>query len=225
MTMSNYYVDFNNNTLQTWTMGVYQVLPDSPGLDSVSWKQSTAPTQGSTGVSWSISYNAALADYQQAGGIGVYKASQVLAAELGTSWDIVFEDNVQQLIKSGTTTAGQILINNRSNRLANPGIGMDGQGSVYKNGVASGASGQFVVTPTYWAGLFNQVELGEVISSNVIVGPFEVTYPSGMNVATLDARMDGESIVVDISYSSRTMHSRAALKHRTSAMRALRAAT
>jgi len=34
-----YYVDFNNQTDRTWTMVVYQTLPDSVGLDSVGGKK------------------------------------------------------------------------------------------------------------------------------------------------------------------------------------------
>ncbi|MEZ4294097.1 MAG: hypothetical protein R3B70_03905 [Polyangiaceae bacterium] len=203
--MTTYYVDFNNQASQTWTMAVYQELPNSIGLQSVSWKQSTAPVGGSTGVSWEESYNVAIADYKQEGGRGVYKASQTLKAALGTAWEIAFEDNVQQLRPVGTTTPGQILINNKSKRLANPGIGMSGQGSVYKRDVVDGASAQFLVTPTYWVGLFNNVILGEVISSNVIVGPLQIKFPSGMNRATLDATMDGSSILLSLTYSSALM--------------------
>lgn len=200
--MANYYVDFNNRTTETWTMAVYQELPNSIGLDSVSWKQSTAPRGGSTGVSWSEYFNVAIADYRQTGGIGVYKASQTLDADLGTAWDIVFQDGVQQLIETGTTTAGQILITNKSNLLANPGIGMSGQGSVFKREMVSGASAQFSVKPTYYVGLFNKVQLGEVISSNVIVGPLKIVFPAGQNLATLDATMDGANINLKLSYSN-----------------------
>src|SRR5579859_4044839 len=142
--MPSYYVDFNNGTQQTWTMAVYQTLPNSIGLESVSWKQTTVPHSGSSGVKWDILYNVAIANYQQIGGVGVYKASQTLNAELGSSWDCVFKDNVQQLVPStGSVPGDSILINNTSGNLANLGIGMSGQGSVFKKGVVSGASAQF----------------------------------------------------------------------------------
>jgi hypothetical protein len=204
--MSTYYCNFVNNTNQTWTMGVYQTLPSTAGLDSVSWLQSAAPVGGNTGVQWNVTYNVALADYQQVGGIGVYKASQVLSANLGTVWDIVTTGGVQQLVAD---TSGQIqpepdeiLILNQSNLLANPGIGMSGQGSVYKHEVLGGADAQFVVTPTYWIALFDQVELGDVISSNVSVGPIELQF-DGNNAATLTASLspDHQSILLNLAYS------------------------
>ena len=87
--MNSYYVDFNNDTPQTWTMAVYQTLPSSIGLESVSWKQTTVPQSGASGVAWDVLYNVAIANYQQIGGIGVYKASQTLKAELGSSWELL----------------------------------------------------------------------------------------------------------------------------------------
>ena len=50
--MAAYTMDFNNNAGRTWTMAVYQTIPSSVGLDSVSWKQSAAPNGGQT-PAWS----------------------------------------------------------------------------------------------------------------------------------------------------------------------------
>lgn len=210
--MSAYYIDFNNDTGSTWTMGVYQELPNSIGLESVSWKQTTVPTRGSSGVEWEVDYNVALANYRQLGGIGVYKASQTLGSELGTVWECVFQDNVQQLIpSSGSAPSDSIIIKNSSNQLANLGIGMSGQGSVFKKNVVSGAAAQFQVTPTYYAGLFNNLVLGEVISSNVSVGPQKIVFPDGMNCATVTATMSGENIKMSVAYSQVSLVSREVL--------------
>jgi hypothetical protein len=210
--MSAYYIDFNNNTDMTWTMGVYQELPNSIGLESVSWKQTTVPTMGSSGVEWEVDYNVAIANYKQIGGIGVYKASQTLVTELGSVWECVFKDNVQQLVQgSGTAPADSIIIKNISNQMGNLGIGMSGQGSVFKKNVVSGATAQFQVTPTYYAGLFNNLVLGEVISSNVSVGPQKIVFPDGMNCATVNATMSGNTIKMSVSYSQVSQVSREVL--------------
>jgi len=220
--MSNYYCNFKNETDQTWTMAVYQTLPDSIGLDSVSWKQTTVPHSGFSGVKWEVDYNVATADYQQTGGIGVYTASQVLSSLLGKQWDCVFADNVQQLKEAGNAPQGnQIIINNKSNRLANLGVGMSGQGSLFKKGVLSGASAQFTVTPTYWAGLFNQVQLGQVISSNITVGPLKLEYPNGLNAATVTARLDGDNILLKVEYGSQVSVSQAIIQERIKSYKAL----
>ena len=221
--MANYFANFQNNTDRTWAMAVYQTLPNSIGLDSVSWQQTTVPQSGYSGVSWEVFYNAAIANYAQTGGIGVYTASQILDADLGTAWDIVFEDNVQQLKAAGSAPEpSQILINNESGIVANPGIGMSGAGSVYKQDVLSGSSAQFEVTPTYWAGLFNDVVLGEVISSNVIVGPVQLQYPSGTNDATITADLDGDNIVLTVSYSTSVTLALSTVEERTKALQAFR---
>jgi hypothetical protein len=200
--MTQYFVDFNNETKQTWTMSVYQTLPHSIGLDSVAWKKTTAPQGGQTGVKWDVDFNVALAEYVQIGGIGVYKSSQTLSSLLGKSWDCIMLDKVQQLVPNEKVVdPNTILINNISNALANLGIGMSGQASIFKQKVVSGASAQFTVTPTYYVGLFNDVLLGEVISSNVIVGPQELKYPDGQNLATLTAYMSGSSIKYKVDYS------------------------
>jgi hypothetical protein len=119
-------------------------------------------------------------------------------------WNIVWKDGVQQLEKAAGSAPqpDQILIHNESNRVANPGIGMAGQGSVYKRTVFSGSSAQFQVTPTYWFGLFINVEVGEVISHNVIIGPLQLVYPSGLNAATVTATLDGDTIHLSVVYGS-----------------------
>lgn len=201
--MTQYYVDFNNQLPTTWTMAVYQTLPDSVGLDSVSWKQTTVPMDGLSGVSWTIDYDVCLANYEQVGGIGVYAASQTVPAKLGTAWQVVWQDSVQQLVQTTNTNvpSDSIYISNVSDRLANLGIGMSGSASIFKRDVADGAGAQFDVTPTYYAGLFNQVVIGEVIKSNVVVGPFKLQFPNGMNKATLTATLSGSTINVEIEYS------------------------
>lgn len=201
--MATYYVDFQNNTDRVWTMAVYQTLPQSTGLDSVSWLQASAAQGGNTGVQFDLTYNVALANYSQDGGRGVYKASQTLGADLGTAWEIVMEDGVQQLKAAGQADLPQqILIRNTSNKIANPGIGMSGSGSVFKRNVNSGAAAQFQVTPSYYVGLFNDVKKGEVISSNVIVGPKNIKYPSGETTATVTADLDGSNIILRIDYGA-----------------------
>ncbi len=202
--MEKFYVNFENKSDRTWSMAVYQTLPNSVGLDSVAWKMSTVPTGGSSGVEWALNYNVALADYQQDTPLGVYKASQTLSADLGYEWDIVYIDGCQQLVMVKALSSDlqdHIVINNKSGLEANPGIGMSGQGSVFKRNVLSNASAQFKVTPTYWIGLFRDVKLGEVISSNVEYGPFKIKFSGGVNCATITAERDADSIESNIAYT------------------------
>lgn len=204
--MSNYYVDFKNTTDRTWSMAVYQTIPNSIGLDSVAWKLSTVPQSGFSGVTWEENYNVALAEYRQDAPLGVYYSSQAMDTNIGYEWDIVYKHGVQQLELVQALPQDlkdHILINNKSGLEAHPGIGMAGMGSVFKRNVLSNASAQFKVTPTYWVGLFRDVQLGEVISSNVEVGPMKLSFAEGSNVATIEALRLGDSIECAITYSRR----------------------
>ena len=195
--MTIYNIDFRNDTPRTWTLCVYQTLPDSAGLDSVSWKQSAAAQGGETGVQWEINYMACLANYKQMQGKGVYKSAQKLETELGKEWDIVYDQNVQQLQSKGSTTPGQLLISNNSGALANPGIGMDGDIALVKRDVYSNNSAQFVVKPTYWVALYTDLTKGEVISGNQVHGPLKVQFTGGKTGLTYIARLEGENFIFE----------------------------
>jgi rhizosphere induced protein len=190
-----YSIDFQNSTPDTWTLSVYQTLPSSPGLKSVSWKQTTVPKSGESGVQWNISYLVGIANYKQQGGKGVYKASQKLSTQLGSKWACRFLDNTQQLFENGSMAAGQVVIENQSGDFANLGIGMDGDLALVQSDVYSGNSAQFEVTPTYWVALYKDVVQGGVISSNQIHGPIQAVFPSGVTRLTHEASVDGKQFV------------------------------
>lgn len=195
--MAIYSIDFGNQTKNTWTLCVYQILPDSVGIDSVAWKQTRVPTSGISGVQWNIQYLACLADYKQEGGKGVYSAAQKLDTNLGKKWKCVFDDGVQQLIDDSTTAGGQLLISNQSLKLANLGIGMDGDMALVKRDVYSGTSAQFVVKPKYYVALFSNLTKGEIISGNQIHGPLEVVFEGGQTKKEFVAKVAGDTFIFE----------------------------
>jgi hypothetical protein len=194
---TTYSINFENQTPQTWTLCVYQTLPDSPGLDSVSWKQTKVPTYGVSGVQWGIQYLACLADYKQSEGKGVYMASQKLPTNLGKKWDCVYQDDVQQLLSNGDTTEGQLLLLNESQKLANLAIGMDGDIALVKSNVYSGNSAQFVVKPKYYVALYSNLTKGEVISGNQVHGPIEVAFEGGETEKNYVAKIEGSNFIFE----------------------------
>ncbi|HEX4862433.1 MAG TPA: hypothetical protein VFV02_00075, partial [Acidimicrobiales bacterium] len=132
-------------------------------------------------------------------------ASQILLAALGTQWMIMFADGTQRLFPDGDAPSpDQIIIKNRSGSLANPGIGMDGSAAFYVPDVRSDVNFAFSVPPApiYYAALFQNIELGEVIGSNVDVGPFELTFSEGADKVTLTAEEADGSIDVTLTYST-----------------------
>lgn len=207
--MTDYYVKFINKLDDVWTMGVYQELPDSVGLKSVSWKQTTVPSNGISTVQWKINYLVCLGNYQQVGGVGVYDSSQTLSTDLGSAWKVVWEKQVQQLQPDSDTKApsDSIIISNTSGFEATVGIGMDDSASVYSPNVKSGLKAQFMVTPTYYVGLFSDLILGEVISSNITIGPKEIQFPEGRNLAIVTAEQTKDKVNLDITYGNRATFS------------------
>ncbi|MGB0524320.1 MAG: hypothetical protein ACPGJS_15225 [Flammeovirgaceae bacterium] len=194
--MSRYTIEFTNKTTSTWTFCVYQKYPNSPGIKSVAWKQTTIPTQGQSGVEWNTQYQACIVDYKQVGGKGVYKASQTLNANLGQRWKCVFQDKVQQLLKDGKADdGGQLVIANQSNRKANLGIGMDGDVAAIKEDVYSANSAQFDATPKYYVAVYKDLEHGEIITSNQIHEPIEVAFEGGLMAKKYEAVEEGATFV------------------------------
>lgn len=60
--MTTYGINFANETPDTWTLCIYQFLPDSVGLESVAWKQTRVPRNGESGIQWDMEYLACLAE-------------------------------------------------------------------------------------------------------------------------------------------------------------------
>lgn len=203
--MAEYCVRFENRAEGVWTLALFVILRDSPGLQSVSWQQATAPENGSATLRWRPDLGAAIADYQQEGGEGVYSASQVLPAKPGSVWDVLFLEEVQQLVLSGDSTySNQILIRNRSNLQANPGMALSGAGAVYRRNVDSGHDTVFVTSwISYQAALFREIEPGaDVRKPGPAVGPVPVNFPQGRTSATVTARLDNGQTVLKVTYGS-----------------------
>jgi hypothetical protein len=191
-TSTVYTLDFINDTPDTWVFSVYQTLPESPGLKSLSWKQTTIPRGGESGVQWTVDYLVSILNYRQIGGKGVYRASQKLGTSLGQAWDAVFDAGTQQLVEAGNApTKGQVIINNKSGQLADLGIGMDGDVALVQAGVYAGAGANFEVEPTYWVAMYKDIVKGEVISGAQVAGPIKVKFLNGATSITYRAWLEG----------------------------------
>jgi hypothetical protein len=186
-------------------MAVFQEYTPLPDLDSVSWKQMRVPPSGRSGVRWETTYNVVLGDYRQEGGVGYYTASQILPAAMGTQWTIMFADGTQRLIPDGEAPEpDEIVIRNMSGSSANPGVGMDGSAAAYRRDRLSNSNSLFKAAPapTYHAALFQNLVLGEVIGSNVLVGPWELTFTGNADKATVIAEEIEGTIIVTVNYST-----------------------
>jgi hypothetical protein len=122
------------------------------------------------------------------------------SAKAQIAWDIIFKDDVRQLVQSGVVRSDHIVISNKSGLIACPGIGLSGSASVYKNNVWSGMNTLFVPTLTYWVGLFSELAPGDVIADNVVVGPLQLNFPTNVTQALLTASIEGQTLTLDLSY-------------------------
>ncbi|MBC8754663.1 hypothetical protein H2O64_08250 [Kordia sp. YSTF-M3] len=194
---TNYSIEFGNETNDTWTLCIYQKFPESPGLESVSWKQTRVPKGGNSALQWNINYSACLVNYKQNNSKGVYSASQKLYTDLGKKWSCVFKEGVQQLESDGTAELGHLVIENKSLKRADLGIGVDGDLALVQKNVYSANSAQFIAKPKYYAALFRNLTKGEVISGNEIHPPIEVVFDGGQTEKKFIAKVEGSKFIFE----------------------------
>jgi hypothetical protein len=172
---ASYSLRFINETSEPWTFVVYQTLPGLPGLVSLSWKQATVARGGEASVSWDAAHLVGVLSHRRMGGKSVYRASQKLGTPLGAAWDVVLQDGALQLLEAAPAPgARQIVIHNRSEALADVGIGIGGDIALVQPRVESGAMTSFEVRPTYWVAMYKDLVKGEVVSGAPAAGPLAV---------------------------------------------------
>ncbi|CAG8491990.1 10232_t:CDS:2 [Ambispora gerdemannii] len=207
--MTDYFVDFINDVPDdTLTFGVYQTFPNTPGIDSVAWLRADVPESGTAGVKFTETYCVVNADFYDDDSKGRYKASQTFNTNLGTAWELIDKDTISQFSKktSSSNADNLIVIKNNSKTTASLGIGMSGKLSAIKRKVYVGATAAFKVTPVIYVGIFTDLEIGEVITDDVILSNSKITF-DGNNVVTIRAYLKGHQFKLDVSYSNRASSS------------------
>ncbi|WP_452601037.1 hypothetical protein [Pontimicrobium sp. MEBiC06410] len=188
-------IQFNNKTKDAWTFCIYQQLPNTIDLDSVSWKQERTAPSGEALIKWDVTYLVGLAKYNKEK--NVYTPTQKKETNLGKEWICENKDAVLQLIAGGETNASNILIRNRSGEIANLATGMDNSITVVKREVYSGLNIPFTIAPKYYVALFTNLVEGEVIFDNQICGPLEVVFANGQTSKVYEARVEGANFILE----------------------------
>ncbi|CAG8548329.1 7155_t:CDS:2 [Ambispora gerdemannii] len=207
--MTDYFVDFINDVPdETLTFGVYQKFPNTPGIDSVAWLRADVPESGSAGVKFTETYCVVNADYSDDDAKGRYKASQTFDTKLGTAWRLIEKNGVSQFDKKidPSNADNLIVIKNASKTTASLGIGMSGKLSAIKRKVYVDATAAFKVTPTFYVGVFTDLEIGDIITDDVILANKKIVF-DGDNVATIRAYLKGHVFNIDVAYSNRASSS------------------
>ncbi|CAG8441208.1 13848_t:CDS:2 [Ambispora leptoticha] len=207
--MTTYFIDFINEVPDdTLTFGVYQTFPNTPGIDSVAWLRADVPEKGIAGVKFNETYCVVNADYFDDNEKGRYKASQTFDTKLGTAWELIEKDGVAQFDKrvSSSNADNLIVIRNSSKTTASLGIGLSGKLSAIKRKVYVDSVAAFKVTPTFYVGVFTDLEIGEIITDDVILANTKIVF-DGDNVATIRAYLTGHVFNLDVTYSNRASSS------------------
>ncbi|MGE8534565.1 MAG: hypothetical protein ACN6OJ_08275 [Chryseobacterium sp.] len=197
--MITYSVNFENQTPDTWTLCVYQLLPDTMNVDVVAWKLVKVPANSISSIKWETADLVCIADYKHTGGKGYFMPYQYMRSYLGEKWNCVVKDGIKQLEDGGKGPEGQLLLFNNALQLANLGIGMDHDITAVKRNVYSGTMVQFVVKPKYYVALFDDIRKGQIIRGDQINGPLEVNFQNGQYEKSYVARIEGSTFIFEES--------------------------
>ena len=189
MAAAKFTFNGKNYTEQGWHFALYQKYPQELGLKSIAWKQlvlsksqTTDPTHGS--ISWSMDFKVTVAK-QQSGDI--YTGGVELVAKEGYNYEAVMDGGYVQINEIGKGNPGYINFKNNTKSKQNLGLEIDGSLVALQEVVPGGVNAQFQITPTYYLGLFSNLTIGSLVSSDVEVGPVEIKIPDGKNTVEVDA--------------------------------------
>ncbi|CAG8492091.1 10237_t:CDS:2 [Ambispora gerdemannii] len=201
---------------------------DNDALEPVAWIiAEVTDKQPPVSVEYQETYNVAIVDYFDQDEIGVIKSSQILPTELGRSW---FLDHVAQYDKNKIKPANpnHLVITNNSISDERVGVGMYGKLSLLLKlnaiqrrenelravggkkedpreikGLPVNSKVDFEVSPQYYLGVFEKIEVGQLISTAKLISkPAKVEFPIAIFNATatiFDLNTGKDDILYDIT--------------------------
>lgn len=203
--MAATHLTFNgiNSTDQGWSFALYQEFDPEPGLKSMAWKvlKLSKPQSGSTdgSVSWDLSFQVTIA--KRVSG-NVYVGGVSMDAKEGYNYEAVMEGGYIQIKETGKGTPGYINFKNNTHEKQNLGLNLSKTLLAMQEDVSGGVTAQFKITPTYYLGLYTNLDQGSFVSSDAAVGPIQITFPDGMNMVEVEAHLqEGVDSLSDPKYS------------------------
>ena len=202
--MASYSLNATNSTAQGWHFALYQQQPEEQGLKTVAWKVLSLskpqpnPTTGS--IPWSLSYQVTVPQHQE--NVNTYVGGLSYPAQLGYKYELYVDAGYNQIREVGLGTEGYIDFLNNTSAAENMGLMVGGTLMSMQENVAGNATAQFQISPDYYLGLYTQLTQGAFVSSDSVVTPVKIQFPSGQSTATVNAKIqDGQVIVSGPSYS------------------------
>ena len=197
-----YSIVFQNATDQVWHFAVYQKYPSSPGLTSIAWQvlplgpqeQGNPPPQAT--VSWTLQYGLCIANFDEAN--QQFTGQQFASAFLGNIYEVDTIDEAPNIKSSpiGTTNPDQIILANKTSQPVKSltmgfTLGADHHIVKAEKNVGGGENTLFRVHPDYWVACYRNIELGQMVDADVVIGdPVNVEFKGGVNTHTIKAYKD-----------------------------------
>jgi len=154
-------------------MAVYRTIPDANGPGGGVWRRTQVPPLSTGSLTWEKDFAAPRPNSVE------NTPGRAMEDALEKEWNIVYRDGVQQF------------------RSAPPPPGME------RHNVPNNASTESEETPTYWVGLFRDVQADEPLGGNMDAGPIELRFARGSNAAVIDLTGEGDSITHGTTYTRR----------------------
>lgn len=198
---TQYAIHLMNNTNDNFYFAVYQSLPDSSGLTSVAWQVYPLPKQSNQTIDWQLDYGVVITEWDP-------KEKQFSApkqevnATPGEKYH-VFSDGEFVIIDPTPvhiTTNGKIAFSNKTTiphaTDLDLGFTLFGNLVAARSKVHAGESVFFSVSPVYYVACYWDIELGQLVNSNIALGPAEVKFQEGVTNMNVEAYIhDGEYLM------------------------------
>ena len=197
---SSYTIHMLNNTDDNYFFAVYQTFPSSPGLKSLAWQIRRLPKRGSqptcSDVTWFMNYGIAITNWDA--NLNGYTGEQYQDADLGQKYQVVSNGSFPTIDPTpiGTTgNSGEIAFTNntQSPNATDLSMGFTINSNLVcsQEGVHANESVLFDVHPTYYVACYRSIQLGQLVDSDVVLGPVEVKFRDGNTVMNVEAFIDG----------------------------------
>lgn len=187
-----------NSTSQGWHFALYQKQPKEMGLKDMYWKVlslSKPQPNPTTGIiPWTLNFEVTIPQKQES---DIYYVGGVsMSAKEGYKYEAVMEQGYIQIKEVGHGNPGYIHFKNSTHAPQALGLSMGGSLLAMQKEVAGGVTAQFEITPTYYLGLFTNVQEGAFVSSDAAVGPVTIKFLQGMTTASVEAKIEDQQDVL-----------------------------
>ena len=191
MAALQYEIQFKNSTNSAYHFGVYQDYPQSPGLQSLVWQERGLGPNSVNKVTWKMQYGVAIAAWDE--NEKAYSGLQIVNASLGSAYQVtLLEGSIPSIDPTPLETEGlsrlsadQIKLHNNTNKTFDLGFSVDGS-LITATRSTGNQWANFIAHPVYYVALYKSVKLGNLVDSDLQVGPVRIEFTDGNQRALVE---------------------------------------